>query len=168
MTEQPETIPVRMKPWLRVLLGVSLALNLLVAGVVGGAMVMHGKWYGHRPPHPDMVAGPLTRALDRDDRRAIGRQMWQAYRQNPEVRGQMRAEFDGLVADIETVPFDAGAVAGRMERQRGLFRDRLELGQRLLLERLSAMSDAERAAYAGRLREGLQHHRNKRHHHDEE
>lgn len=146
---------------LKLVLAVSLALNLLVAGAFGGAYVMHGRWGGGHPPRPDMVAGPLTRALAPEDRRAIAVQMRHAYRDDPARRDAMRADFEGLIADLEARPFDRAALAGRLARHRVHFSDRLALGQEALLDRLAAMSDEARAAYADRLRQGLE---RRRHH----
>ena len=51
----------------------------------------------------------------------------------------------------EATPFDPQAVEARLERIQGMFRERLSLGQSLLIEQLVAMDDEERAAYADRL-----------------
>jgi len=138
----------RMRRWMRVLLVVSLALNLLVIGAVGGAMFMRGKWKpsgAHRGAH----GGPLTRALSPEDRHAIGQKMREAHNQ----ARPSPAEHQRLVADIKAVPFDPEAVAARLRKHRAAMLDQFELGQRLLIERLSAMTDAERAAFADRLKE---------------
>ena len=54
-----------------------------------------------------------------------------------------------------TTPFDAATVGQRLSRQREVFNQRWELGQHLLLQRLTEMSAAERVEYAERLREVL-------------
>lgn len=139
-------------PFMRGLFVVSLALNLLVIGGFGSWGLRHGGWHGaHHPSRLDMAGGPLTRALTDEDRREIGEKMRSAYRNGHGTRAAQRAGFDALVADLRAVPFDPGAVAERMSQQREAFRERLEMGQRLLLDHLAAMSDAERAAYADRL-----------------
>ena len=152
MSEQPQTPRRGMKPWLRVVLILSLGLNLLIVGVVVGG-IARSLNDEMRPPRLDSMAGPLTRALSRDDRKALGHALRESYRDNRPSRAQMRAEFDGLIADLTAEPFDPEAVAARLARQRGIVSDRLELGQRLLLDRLEEMSPAERAAFAGRLRD---------------
>lgn len=146
------------KRWVQVLLVVSLAFNLLIVGIVGGAMMNWSKWRSHHPPRLDMAGGPLTRALTREDRRAIGRQMRKAYREGDAPAVNMRAELDALVSELKADPFDPSAVKDRLERHRGVFHDRFALGQTLLLERLSEMQPGERAAYADRLRDVLRHH----------
>lgn len=144
--------------WMRALLVVSLALNLLVAGIAGGALF---KWSHGGRPHPprlDMAGGPLTRALAPEDRHAIGREMRRAYRSGDTPHADLRAELEGLVTDLNAAPFDATAVERRLVRHRAAFVDRLERGQQLLLDRLVAMSPEERRAYAQRLGAGLARH----------
>jgi hypothetical protein len=152
MAENDQAAPVRMKPWLRVLLAVSLALNLIVVGLVGGALVMRERWHAHHPPQATRIIGPLTRALEPADKRAIGREIRAAYHARSD-RARPTADLEGLLADLRRDPFEAEAVAAHLRMQRARLSDRLELGQRLLLERLEQMSAAERAAYADRVAE---------------
>lgn len=156
MARQPENNGAhRPRPWVRILLIVSLAFNLLVLGLIGGALLSGGKWRHHHPPRLE-AGGPLTRALSHEDRRAIGRKMRQAYRDGGiEARNHRQKVFGELVAAVEAVPFDPDTVRQRMADLNAMFRDRFELGQKLLIDRLSEMNDAERAAYADRLREGM-------------
>ncbi len=157
MAETSQNPQTGMRPWLRLLLVVSLAFNLLIVGLIGGAVIMHGKWQGHHMPPPEMMGGPMTRALDRADRRAIGRQMRENFGNGQAMYEEMRASMEDLIAGLKAVPFDANAVENYMAGHRDHFSARLELGQALLLERLSAMSDAERAAYADRLQDEISH-----------
>lgn len=137
--------------WVKILLVVSLGLNLLVAGAVAGAFFSGGKWHHKGPPRLETLGGPLTRALSDEDRRAIGMKIRQSYKDGKFSRDRHREEFDGLIADLKAVPFDPAAVKARLERIQGLFHERLSLGQSLLIERLAEMDDAARAAYADRL-----------------
>ncbi len=144
-----------MRPWLRVLLVLSLAMNLLVIGAVIGLMVT---WSNGRPHHPsrlDMAGGPLTRALAPEDRRAIGKEMRKAHRGEEGHRARHHGELLGLVDDLKAVPFDPTAVQQRLARHRQSFDDRLELGLELLTARLTEMTPEDRAAYADRLQEVL-------------
>ena len=74
MTKTPSTpeIP-RMKPWLRLVLIGSLGVNFLIVGVVAGAVLLHGDDDRRRPPKLDSFGGPLTSALEVEDRKAIGK-----------------------------------------------------------------------------------------------
>lgn len=137
--------------WVKILLVVSLGLNLLVAGAVAGAFFSGGRWHHKGPPRLETMGGPLTRALSEEDRRAIGKKIRQAYRDEAFPRDEHRAQFEGLIADLKATPFDPKAVEERLATIQGLFRERLSFGQTLLIEQLTQMDDAERAAYADRL-----------------
>ncbi|SEL10077.1 Heavy-metal resistance [Roseovarius azorensis] len=163
MADTPDTAG-RMKPWMRGLLIVSLALNILVLGLAGGWVLRHGGVHGGHPSRLDMAGGPLTRALSDEDRREIGRRMRQAYREGQGAHGGMRASFDALVADLRAVPFEPERVAARMREQREGFAARFEMGQQVLLEHLAQMSDAERAAYADRVQARIDEYRARRAH----
>ena len=61
MTETLEPPKPRTPKWVRVLLALSLALNLLIIGLVGGAMVRFGGSDGMRPP-PRSIRSHLDEA----------------------------------------------------------------------------------------------------------
>ena len=158
-TQETKTTRTGMRPWLKGVLFASLAMNLAVVGIVAGAAwkFAPGK-DGRHPPRLDMVVGPYTHALSREDRRAIGKQMREAYRSQRPSREEIRAEFANVLTALRTVPYDGAKVETILMRQLQGGMDRQELGQRMLIGRLSAMSDAERAEFADRLEEGLNRH----------
>jgi len=127
--------------WLRIVLVISLSINLLIVGALAGAALSGGKWHHRVPPGMMAPGGPLTGALSFEDRRAIARRM----------RAAIRKDFAGLMEDLRAKPFDPEAVAARLAAIRGGFRQRMDLGQALLVERLAGMGPAERAAFADRL-----------------
>ncbi|MEO3415405.1 periplasmic heavy metal sensor [Roseovarius sp. CAU 1744] len=155
MTSDTPTGNNGMKPWLRLLLILSLALNLLVVGAVVGAMITWSNWRPHHGPRLESGGGPLTRALSHEDRRAIGKEMRKAWRDSKQDGHDHHAELAGLVADLKVTPFDPAPVAARLRRHRQSFDERLDLGLTLLLERLTRMTPEERASYADRLQEVL-------------
>ncbi len=156
MTETSKTPKGGMRPWLRLLLVASLALNLLVVGLVGGALIMRGKWQEHHMARLEMLGGPMTWALSHKDRRAIGDKLRESFGNRQAMHEEMRAGMESLIADLKAVPFDPDAVAQYMAEHRAQLNARLELGQALLLERLTEMDDDERAAYAQRLQDAMQ------------
>jgi uncharacterized membrane protein len=145
----------RMRRGVRIVLFASLALNLLVAGLVLGAVLTHRDRPDRHPPRFDQVAGPMSRAMSHEDRRAIGQAMRQAFREERPTREAVKAEYDRVIAALETVPFDSQAVRESVERQMAATDRRMRLGREVLLNRIEAMSDGERAAFAARLREEL-------------
>lgn len=144
--------------WMRVALIASLALNLLVLGVIGGALFSSGWRHMGHMPHISGAAGPMTRALAEEDRHAIAQQMRQAYRDGRPGRTAQHAAFKSLISDLRAEPFDRSAIEAHMAGIRGMISARVELGQRLLLDRLSEMDPAARKAYADRLEAGWRHH----------
>lgn len=139
-----------------VLLFVSLALNLLVAGLVVGAVVGHRLDRENHPPRLDRAGGPMTAALSFADRRAIGKALRQASRESRPSRAEIRAEYRVVITALTKVPYDPEAVRAAVDRQMKALNARAELGKDLLLTRLEQMSDAERAAFAKRLEDVLE------------
>ena len=154
MTETPNARPASRTPlWLRIVLLVSLAANLLVLGAVAGH-VLRDEPRG-RVPRVDRVEAPMTFALSREDRREIGRALRKEYKENRPSRQEIQAEYRGIIAALRADPFDPEVVAASLARQRQTAQSRVESGHELLLQRLTAMTPAERRAFADRLGEGL-------------
>ena len=146
-----------MRGWMKVLFGVSLALNLLVLGAVGGAVMRHGGWDGrHHPPRADMAGGPLTRALSQEDKRAVAREMRRAYRsEGSSGRAAYDAAMQQLVTDLRTDPFDPEPVKAQMGQMREMLGQRVAIGQQILLDHLVQMDPDARHAFAARLEEAM-------------
>lgn len=145
--------PQRSLRGLRIALGVSVALNLLVAGVVAGAILREG---GPRDRMVrDLDLGPFTEALSQADRSAIRREFVARMPEFREARHAMRGEFRDLLALLRAEPFDPEAMRQVMAGQRARMQERVDLGQDLLLQRLEAMPPEARRAFADRLEERL-------------
>ena len=138
---------------LRIALGVSVALNLLVAGVVAGAILREG---GPRDRMVrDLDLGPFTEALSQEDRAALRRDFVARMPELGEARRAMRAEFRDLLVLLRADPFDPEAMREVLAGQRARMQERIDLGQELLLQRLSAMTPEARQAFADRLEDRL-------------
>ena len=145
-------------PWMRIVLVLSLALNLLIAGVVAGAL-LRGPLHDpdRRPALADLGFGPFVEALPRRERIAVARDLRReagAFREN---RAELRRQFGRLVELLKAEPYDAGAVEELVARQQTKLMERQSLGRKILLQRLAEMAPAERAAYADRLAQLLRH-----------
>lgn len=137
--------------WMRLVLVVSLALNLLVIGAVAGAAITGGgPWRGM-----EAHGGPMARALTPEDRRILRQRSLEARGDLRDGRRAHRAAMQELVTLLRATPFDAEAVEAQMRVVRVMLGERMAQGQSLLLDRLSDMTPAERAAYADRLAEAL-------------
>ena len=155
MSEQPQS---RRGRWVMPLLFVSLALNLLVVGAVIGR-----SFSPDRPDRNDRVSGqvrsvigePFVRALDRDDRRALLSDVRRESKKFRENRESLRARFEAFLAALRADPFVPEDVQRLLQDQRQVAQGRQELGEGLLLNRLSEMDAAERSDYADRLENSL-------------
>jgi uncharacterized membrane protein len=141
----------------KVVLVLSLGLNLLILSMIAGA------WLSPDGPRSaridsaarDLGATPFIGALDPADRRALFgaiRREAEPLRQN---RDELRLRFEALLGALRADPFDPFEVQALLALQRGAATERQMIGERLLVERLAEMSPDARAAFAARLEEGL-------------
>lgn len=136
-------------PWRWVLL-LSLGLNLLVLGLVAGA-ALSGR-LGDGPPRGlDLATGPLVRALDGDDRRAIRRALIADPGLRPPSPGELRAGADRVVAALRADPFDPVAFAESLSAIRDRVLHLQDAAQAALVARVASMTPAQRSAYAERV-----------------
>ncbi|MDX5383634.1 MAG: periplasmic heavy metal sensor [Rhodobacterales bacterium] len=142
--------------WIKVVLFVSLALNLAVAGLAIGAALRHDDLRDRVGARADHLGGPYTGALSREDRRAIWREMRAMQAEGRPMRGDIRADFDAVVQALRAEPYDPSAVRDIVERQFQAGLERQKIGQDLLLQRIAGMDAAARAAFADRLEERLE------------
>lgn len=155
-TPPPKPQAARPRRWVTVLLVCSLALNLLIVGAITGTVLSGGgKWGPRHAPHMSRVGGPLTRALDHEDRHAIAKKMRAALGDRRDHRETRRAEADALLDALIAVPFDADAVRTRMMALQSRVEEFQTIGRDMLIERLGEMTDAERADYAERLKRAM-------------
>ncbi len=136
--------------WMRWLLIGSLALNLLVVGVVAGAVLRMSGW-GIGPP-PRALGPALYRELPRDDRRALRQTLRDAG--SNAMRPSDQASL--LSAALRSDPFDPTALEALITQQAEARQAYQFEVQRKWLARVSEMSQADRIAYADRLEESLQ------------
>lgn len=143
---------------MRVLLVLSLALNLAVIGLIVGAGVA-GR-FGDRPPRSfDFGLGPVARALESDERRAIGR----ALRRDGALRGyDMRQGASDMVAALRAEPFEPDRLRELMALQAAHVGQMQRSAQDALLDQITAMTPERRAAFAEKLEQELQRGRTRR------
>lgn len=138
--------------WLLPLLFISLALNLLIVGIVVGWMASHG---GDRRGEYGAVRGlvgePFLRALPDDHRQAMLRDVMREAPRIRESRDSLRARFQAFLAALRADPYDPSAVAALLQQQRQVALQRQDIGERFLLQRIEAMTPQEREDYASAL-----------------
>ncbi|MHC0054422.1 periplasmic heavy metal sensor [Actibacterium sp. D379-3] len=143
--------------WGRAALVVSLTLNFLFLGLVGGA-VLHrvGPRADAPPPGGDLLSyGPYTHAFSPEDRKALRALLKRDAADLRDNRRAVRRGFDQVVAALRAQPYDAAAVQALLEQQQAGVAQQVSHVSGLMLEHIARMSDAERAAFADRLEEVL-------------
>lgn len=145
--------------WMKVVLAASLALNLGVAGVLGGIA-----WRRAADPAPvaHWRAGPglglrhALAALPEHDRRALHR-AWRA--DTPEARRARNGDaMTEVLALLRAEPLDADALLAALDAPHARLHAATRSGTALLVARIKAMDGAERRAYADRLTERVRAH----------
>ncbi len=139
----------------RILLAVSLALNLAIVGVMAGGMLrgrLHG---GSMQMGQDLGFGVIAEALRPEDRRAL-RQALIAHA--PDLRDAQQNKLKdaaNLLATLRSVPFDPQSLNAALVTQQDRLAAQLSIGRDVLASYLGSLSDEERLAFAERLEKGL-------------
>jgi uncharacterized membrane protein len=150
--------PPRRRFWWRLLLAVSLALNLLVLGALAGAGYRHyaGDAPGLRHPAPELrsYATPYVRALPRDAQRALHDALRRAGGAPPS-RAERRALYERMLRALRAETLDLAEVKSILQTQRDAVLRVQGSAQDIWLAQISEMSAAERADYADHLERHL-------------
>ncbi|TNC52053.1 periplasmic heavy metal sensor [Rubellimicrobium rubrum] len=138
---------------LRWVLFASLALNLLVLGLLLGALLDGGP--GRGPRSIEMALGPIVRALDEEDRNAILGSLRQRPDLRPPRREERAAALAEIVESIRAEPFDPERAGQALAAQSGRVAELQAAVQAALLDRLQAMTSEQRQSFASGLEEEL-------------
>ncbi|NNE88881.1 MAG: periplasmic heavy metal sensor [Silicimonas sp.] len=141
--------------WLMPLLFTSLAVNLLIAGMVVGWSFSDGRKDRTQGPIRGVLGEPFARALPDSARQAIRSDIERERSRISESRAALRERFQAFLAALRSDPFVPEDVVQLLEEQRQVGITRQEFGEELLLRRLNEMSLEERSAYADRLEQLL-------------
>ncbi len=117
-------------------------------------MLRHDRFDDH-PPLRDLGYGPFGEALSPSDRHALARGLIGHAGDLQSNRDDIRRQFAEMLAALRAQPFDAGAWRRWWNARQTKLEERQAIGQALLLDRIEAMSDDERAAFADRLERNL-------------
>lgn len=136
---------------MRIVLVLSLALNLAVVGIVAGVAVS-GRLGGPAPRSVDFGLGPVSQALDPAERRAIR----QALRREGALRNlDLRARAEAMIAALRADPFDRAALELLLDEQAARIGQLQGAAQEAFLDQIAAMTPERRAAFAERLMEAF-------------
>ncbi|MDV4166927.1 periplasmic heavy metal sensor [Rhodovulum sp. FJ3] len=137
----------------RIVLVISLAVNVAVAGLVIGAVLKHGpRDHDRRPPKSEILSyGPYTSALTEEDREVLLERLVDAQGEIRDNRRAVKADFKRLLNAVRAEPYDPAATAAIMAEQQARVQKQIDLVSRVLLEQLTEMSAEEREEFADRL-----------------
>jgi uncharacterized membrane protein len=141
--------------WGRAVLFVSLALNLAVAGVVGGTVL--GR-FGHDRNNlvaRDIGFGLFNEALTPQDRKALRGAYVRAVPDIKSERAKMRGDLKAILAALRADPFDVDALETALDTGSARLAARQAQGQVVILDYLQNLSNAQRADLADRLENSL-------------
>ncbi len=146
---------------IKIALGVSLAVNLVILGLIGGAIFGGGPDRAPRDRGNEVQTlglGLMGRVLDREGRADV------IERANAN-RAEMRGSRDALllatrdfVAAVEAEEFDRAAAEAALAAQRQFVGDLQSFGHTALLDHIEMMTASERAEFASDLTRILRRH----------
>lgn len=147
---------------LKISLVISLAANLMVLGAIGGffasghhkdvKLERAGYHHGSRPRGPNLGFAPIIRAMDRKDRRALGRMIKKIHAEN---RLRPPDAFEEKLANlIGTTPFEPLSLLDLLEQAAMQGEKRQTIARQVLVKQLAGMSAQERLAIAETLKNG--------------
>lgn len=149
MTEQTKS---GMRPWLKLLLAVSLALNLVVIGIVAGSAwrFRDGPGKGQRPP---MLMGFVFKDLGRKEVNAL---MLAQAEDGEHPREQHRREFQQIITLLSEETLDSVAIQTIFDSHVVETQGLLHSVARTWVQRLEGMSFEQRLKLAGRMQNHLE------------
>jgi uncharacterized membrane protein len=153
-TPDPTQSPRPRRLWLRILFGVSLALNLLVVGVLAGA------WWrfdgGRSHAGPSSIGALVYRELPKAERKELRKQFMKG-RDGP--RGSRRADMAALLQALRAEPFDGEAVEALLVREQTRRAEHTVAMRDAWLAHVTEMTPEERTAYADRMEDRMRRHK---------
>ena len=154
-TETPASKPRR---WIMPVLLASLAVNLMIAGLVAGSFLSPDgprKGGEDRRAIRGVLGEPFFQALPAKDRRAMVRDIVANRDRIREGREALRGRVAGFLDALRAEAFDRAEVERLLGEQRRAAIARQAFGETLLLDRLEGMTAEERSAYADALEDRL-------------
>lgn len=148
-----QTPPKKRRNWMRIVLILSLALNLLIVSALGAAFFKSQKPHGRHMDRASMGLGAYILALPEPAQSEIMSMVGKGSENRRKYRRDMRAYRTELRDALSAEPFSREAVQAAMNGQRDGALNRTVKIQEAYLDAVSNMSDAERAAHFERAQE---------------
>ncbi|OAN69815.1 hypothetical protein A8B78_21455 [Jannaschia sp. EhC01] len=137
--------------WLKIALAASLALNLAVAGLIGGAILGADGGPDRTGSSPALRAlglSPFERALSRADRAELRGRIESTGLELREERREIGHALRTVERALRAEPFDRATVEEAFARSRTVVVSLQETGHDALLDQIETMSADERIALA--------------------
>ena len=137
----------------KILFGISLALNLLIVGAIGGAILRVGKG----PMAKHHASGFLyMRALNFEDKKALRKAIFRNKNSRKIIREKEHSSYISAVKILKKDPFDRKAFEDLLDEQTKNSKSRQSSARVALVTQITGMTKEERLIYSERL-EGLVH-----------
>lgn len=152
----PPAAPVPAPPrrWTKLVLILSLALNLLFLGAIGGAILRDGP-HGRNAMLRELNLGPLTEAFSEGDRAALRRAFMGKEPNLRAERREMQGDMTAMLDLLRAPSFQRDDLARILARQVERTERRLGLAQGLVLDLIAEMTPEARSRFADRLEEAM-------------
>ncbi len=147
----PPALPAPTGRKLKIALAISVAINLCVAGLIGGIALHVGPG-----GHGDMMVrdfgfGPFDDALSPDDRDALRGAIQGKLGDIRAARQQMQADGIAILSALRADPFDKDRLGAALDAQSDHLGERLKFGNGVIREFLMGLTPMARADFADRL-----------------
>ena len=132
----------------KILFGISLALNLLIVGALGGAMLRVGKG----PVVKHRTSGNLyMRALNFEDKKALRKELFKNKDSRKVIRAKEHSSYSSAVKILRKYPFDRKALEDLLDQQTKYSKSRPSSARVVLITQIENMTKEERLIYSKRL-----------------
>ena len=134
-------------PW-KILFGISLAINLLIVGAIGGAILRVGKG----PMAKHHASGFLyMRALNFEDKKALRKEIFRNKNSRKIIREKEHSSYISAVKILKKDPFDRKAFEDLLDEQTKHSKTRQSSARVALVAQITGMTKEERLIYSERL-----------------
>ena len=134
-------------PW-KILFGISLAINLLIVGAIGGAILRVGKG----PMAKHHASGFLyMRALNFEDKKSLRKELYKNKNTRKIGRAKEHSSYSSAVKILKKDPFDRKAFEELLDQQTKFSKSSQRSARLALVAQIAKMTKEERSIYSERL-----------------
>jgi len=134
----------------KILFGISLALNLLIVGAIGGAILRVGKG----PMAKHHASGFLyMRALNFEDKKALKKVIFRNKNSQKIIREKEHSSYISAIKILKKDPFDRKAFEDLLDEQTKHSKSRQSSARVALVTQITGMTKEERLIYSERLKD---------------